>query len=137
MEKENAAANDLQVEVWVYPEGVKHKSASKLTNTKTLKAMLPEFDSDETKRITRKVDFRLIPVLTILYIVSFIDRSNIGNAKVAGMNAELELSGPQYNLALTAFFITYIIFEIPSNIVLKLTRPSLWIAVLVIAWGIV
>ena len=137
MEKENAAANDLQVEVCVYPEGVKHKSAFKLTNTKTLKTMLPEFDSDETKRITRKVDFRLIPVLTILYIVSFIDRSNIGNAKVAGMNAELELSGPQYNLALTAFFITYIIFEIPSNIVLKLTRPSLWIAVLVIAWGIV
>lgn len=53
------------------------------------------------------------------------------------MNAELGLTGIQYNMALTVFFFTYSIFEIPSNIVLKLMRPSHWIAILVISWGTV
>ena len=78
-----------------------------------------------------------MPVLTILYILSFIDRSNIGNAKVAGMNDELGLTGPQYNMALTVFFFPYAFFEVPSNVVLKLTRPSRWMCVLVISWGTV
>ncbi|KAI8686543.1 MFS domain-containing protein [Fusarium keratoplasticum] len=85
----------------------------------------------------RKIDFRLLPPLTILYIVAFMDRSNIGNAKVAGMNDELGLTGSQYNIALTVFFFPYAVFEVPSNIVLKLMRPSHWITILVIAWGTV
>ena len=78
------------------------------------------FDPKETKRILRKVDFRLIPVLALLYLLAFLDRmfqlrlkrshgrfanliegSNIANARVAGMNEELGLSGSQYNMALT------------------------------------
>jgi hypothetical protein len=59
------------------------------------------FDPKETKRILRKVDFRLIPTLAILYLLAFLDRSNIANAKVAGMNTELGLTGSQYNMALT------------------------------------
>lgn len=96
-----------------------------------------EFDSHEARRIARKIDYRLLPMLTILYILSFIDRSNIGNAKVAGMNEELNLTGHQYNMALTVFFFPYCLFEVPSNIVLKLTKPSRWITVLVISWGTV
>jgi len=61
----------------------------------------PVFDPKETKRILRKVDFRLIPVLAVLYLLAFLDRSNIANARVAGMNQELELTGQQYNMALT------------------------------------
>ena len=62
---------------------------------------LPRYDDKETKRILRKVDYRLLPVLTLLYVLAFLDRGNIGNAKVAGMNKELKLTGTQYNLALT------------------------------------
>jgi len=95
------------------------------------------FDPKETKRILRKVDFRLIPVLAVLYLLAFLDRSNIANARVAGMNAELELTGSQYNMALTVFFFPYAIFEVPSNVVLKLMRPSIWISILMVTWGIV
>jgi MFS family permease len=96
-----------------------------------------EFDPTEVNRVLKKVDWRLLPPLTLLYILAFIDRSNIGNAKIAGMNEELGLSGAQYNMALTVFFFPYAFFEIPSNIVLKSMRPSLWIGVLVVAWGTV
>lgn len=102
-----------------------------------VKGVHAEVDSHELKKIARKIDYRLLPMLTVLYILSFIDRSNIGNAKVAGMNDELKLTGDQYNMALTVFFFPYCLFEVPSNIVLKLTKPSRWIAVLVISWGTV
>ncbi|KAM0257548.1 hypothetical protein ACHAPA_011673 [Fusarium lateritium] len=95
------------------------------------------FDAAETKKIVRKIDWYLLPPLTLLYILSFIDRSNIGNAKVAGMNDDLGLTGPQYNMALTVFFFPYAVFEVPSNIVLKMVRPSRWMCLLVISWGTV
>jgi hypothetical protein len=53
------------------------------------------------------------------------------------MADDLHLTGPQYNAALTVFFATYVTFEIPSNMVLKVTRPSRWIAFLVVTWGTV
>lgn len=61
----------------------------------------PKYHDKETRRILRKVDFRLLPMLTLLYVLAFLDRGNIGNAKVAGMNKELHLTGSQYNIALT------------------------------------
>jgi MFS transporter, ACS family, DAL5 transporter family protein len=69
--------------------------------------------------------------------IAYVDRSNIGNAKIAGMEQDLDLVGQRYNIALTVFFVPYAFFEIPSNIVLKLIRPSIWIAILVFAWGTV
>lgn len=71
------------------------------------------------------------------YVLAFLDRGNIGNAKVAGMNVDLGLTGNQYNLALTVFFFPYALLEVPSNIVLKLMRPSRWICIMMIGWGAV
>lgn len=87
--------------------------------------------------ILRRIDCRLLPMLTVLYVLSFMDRSNIGNARVAGMNEDLKLTGSQYNIALTAFFFPYSLFEVPSNVVLKLVKPSWWISILVLIWGTV
>jgi hypothetical protein len=72
-----------------------------------------------------------------LYLVAFIDRTNIGNARIAGMNDDLNLRGLQYNTAVTIFFVPYTLFEVPSNIVLKLIRPSIWITILLFSWGVV
>lgn len=69
--------------------------------------------------------------------IGYVDRSNIGNAKIAGMSTDLKLQGLMYNTAVTIFFVPYALFEVPSNIVLKLVRPSLWISILLFSWGIV
>lgn len=61
----------------------------------------PRYDDKEMHKVLRKVDFHLMPMLTFLYLISFLDRGNIGNAKVAGMNVDLGLSSGQFNLALT------------------------------------
>jgi hypothetical protein len=86
----------------------------------------------EEKRLLRRVDIRLIPLLSILYLISFLDRGNVGNARVAGLTKDLRLSGTQYNIALTMFFIPYALFEVPSNIILKILKPKIWIPMIML-----
>ncbi|KFY04986.1 hypothetical protein O988_00359 [Pseudogymnoascus sp. VKM F-3808] len=89
---------------------------------------------DEAKTL-RKMDIRLIPALTILYLLSFLDRGNIGNANIQGLSDDLGLSDSQYNLCLTVFFFTYCFFEIPSNLLLKKFRPSIYLPTIMVLWG--
>jgi hypothetical protein len=62
---------------------------------------LPSYDPAETQKVLRKIDWRLLPTLALLYLLAFLDRGNLGNAKVAGMADDLHLTGTQYNLAAT------------------------------------
>jgi MFS family permease len=94
-------------------------------------------DYEERNRVLRKLDTRLLPFVSLLYLLSFLDRSNIGNAKVAGMAKDLHLVGLKYNIAAAMFFIPYCFAEVPSNILLKLVRPSRWIPSIMVAWGLV
>lgn len=57
-----------------------------------------EFDTKFTKRLLRKIDFALIPFLSLLYLLSFLDRTNIGNARLAGLEASLGMKGLAYNV---------------------------------------
>ena len=87
--------------------------------------------------ILRKMDLRLIPMLALLYLLSFLDRGNIGNAKIEGLVEDLGMTGAQYNWSLTVFFFTYAAFEVPSNLLLKRLRPSVWLPSIMVAWGTV
>ncbi|KIK47235.1 hypothetical protein CY34DRAFT_799590 [Suillus luteus UH-Slu-Lm8-n1] len=93
--------------------------------------------SVEDHRLLRKVDRRLLPIFTLLYLLSFLDRSNIGNAKIDGMTTDLGISPASYNTALAIYFVGYVIFEVPANIVLKRCNPQVWLPSLTLAWGIV
>ncbi|KAF4865654.1 putative transporter [Colletotrichum siamense] len=99
-------------------------------------AFLDNFPEERKKRVMRKLDWRLVPLLGLLYLISFLDRANIGNAKIEGLPEDLNLTGQQYNIALCVFFITYILFEVPSNmLLLKFKRPSTYMGILVTGWG--
>ncbi|EER39755.1 conserved hypothetical protein [Histoplasma capsulatum var. duboisii H88] len=88
------------------------------------------------KALIRQVDWRLLPILGGLYAIALIDRVNISNARVAGMNKELELHiGSRYTIALLVFFIPYFIFELPSNIVLRKVGSANWLAFVAFGWG--
>ena len=63
--------------------------------------VIAELPPAEARRILRKVDYHLVPLLALLYLVAFVDRSNIGNAKIAGMEKDLKLHGLQYNIAVS------------------------------------
>ncbi|EJU06610.1 MFS general substrate transporter [Dacryopinax primogenitus] len=90
----------------------------------------PKLSPEEELRLYRKIDRRLMPILSLMYLLSFLDRGNIGNAKIAGLTTDLGLVGNKYNIALTMFFVV-------SNLVLKKFRPSRWLPGIAIVWGIV
>ncbi|EFG35820.1 major facilitator family transporter [Brucella sp. NVSL 07-0026] len=83
----------------------------------------------------RKVAFRIIPLLMICYIIAYLDRVNVGFAKLQ-MSEELGFSEAIYGLGAGLFFIGYFFFEIPSNILLHKLGARLWIARIMIAWGL-
>ncbi|KZT25394.1 MFS general substrate transporter [Neolentinus lepideus HHB14362 ss-1] len=99
-------------------------------------ATIDGVDTHADRRLLRKVDLRLLPILTGLYLLSFLDRSNIGNAKLDGLATDLHLSPSGYNNALAVYFVAYVVFEIPANIILKRFDPQFWLPTLTLAWGI-
>jgi MFS family permease len=67
--------------------------------------------------------------------MSYLDRANIGNAKTGGLQADFKLTSDQYSIVLLVFFISYVVFEIPSNLFLARVRPSLYLSGLCVLWG--
>lgn len=90
----------------------------------------------QRQRTNRKIYRHLMPLLIIAYIISFIDRTNIGMAQKA-MSADIGLSATAFGLGAGLFFLTYALLEIPSNLMLAKVGARLWIARIMITWGIV
>lgn len=87
------------------------------------------------ERTLRKIAWRLIPFMILLYFVAFLDRVNIGFAALT-MNADLGLTQSMFGLASGIFFIGYVLFEVPSNIIMERVGARLWIARIMITWGL-
>lgn len=94
-----------------------------------------ELDRKEEVKLVRKIDWLVLPILTILYLLSFLDRSNIGNAKIEGLVTDLQIK--DYSSLLTVYFVGYVFAELPCNWVLKASTPMLWLPTLTLLWGIV
>lgn len=90
----------------------------------------------QDKKLLRKLDLHLIPWLTLLYLISFLDRTNIGNAKIDGLLTDLHMSQNQYQASLSIFFISYALFEPLTNVLLKRLRPSIFLPLIMLLWGI-
>ncbi|PVV00920.1 hypothetical protein BB560_004681 [Smittium megazygosporum] len=88
------------------------------------------------KRYLRKIDFRILPIVLMLYVFSLIDRGNIGAAFVSGMIEDIKLTKSQQGDTLTFFYIFYLLFQTPANIILKKTRPSIWFGITGSIWSI-
>ncbi|MBN3756133.1 MFS transporter [Paraburkholderia sp. Tr-20389] len=92
--------------------------------------------SDLESRVSRKLMWRIIPFIMLLYFVSFLDRVNVGFAAMT-MNKAIGLSPTEFGLGGGLFFIGYFLFEVPSNLILHRVGARIWIARVMITWGIV
>lgn len=98
---------------------------------------LASFTATERRSAWRKVDLHVLPVAVLLYVASYIDRANIGNARILGLADDLHLSSGQYNWALSIFFVGYVLLETPSNILLRKVRPSWYIPCITLVWALI
>ncbi|KEZ46557.1 Uncharacterized protein SAPIO_CDS0353 [Scedosporium apiospermum] len=108
-----------------------------------LLANLPDPDAGKSeeerreidKKLMWKVDLWLIPWLSFLYLLSFLDRTNIGNARLAGLEDNLNMKSGDYNNSLTIFFVSYALVEPITNALLKKLTPRIFFIIVIIAWG--
>ncbi|MEJ8851306.1 MFS transporter [Variovorax rhizosphaerae] len=92
-------------------------------------------DEVREKAIVRKITWRIIPFVFLLYIISYLDRANIGYAALQ-MNAELALTSEAFGFISGIFFIGYFLFEVPSNVMLNKYGARVWIARILVSWGV-
>ncbi|KAF2404699.1 MFS general substrate transporter [Trichodelitschia bisporula] len=90
-----------------------------------------------TRRILLKLDTHVLPVLALMFLCSFLDRTNVGNAKILGLEKDIHITNRQYDQGLAVFYATYIASELPSNLVLKRVSPRIWLPFLTFAWGVI
>jgi len=129
-EKKGAGGSDLESSGTRSPAIVEHED-------------LPDPDVGKTdeeraaldKALVWKIDRWLIPWLSLLYLLSFLDRTNIGNARVADMEPDIGMSGRDYNDALTIFFVSYAGAEPVTNLLLKHYSPRVFFTAIIFLWG--
>jgi MFS transporter, ACS family, tartrate transporter len=92
--------------------------------------------TDHRDETIRKIQWRILPFLILLYIVAFIDRSNIGFAALK-MNPDLGITSTQFGLAAGLFTVGYFLFEVPSNLLMHRYGARKWIARILFTWGAV
>lgn len=102
----------------------------------TLPATTPDAPSAFEAATYRKVSWRLAPLLLLCYVVAYLDRVNVGFAKLQ-MAADLHLSDAVYGLGAGIFFVGYFLFEVPSNVILHKVGARVWIARIMVTWGII
>ncbi|HXQ54100.1 MAG TPA: MFS transporter [Stellaceae bacterium] len=95
---------------------------------------ITNFSAEET-RILRKVSWRFLWFILLLFMVNFIDRTNVGFAALT-MNKELGISASMFALSLTCFAVAYFLCEIPSNLILERVGARIWLSRIAVTWGI-
>ncbi|MEO0313899.1 MAG: hypothetical protein RI928_355 [Pseudomonadota bacterium] len=95
-----------------------------------------EIATESNNRVYKKVAWRLVPFLCLCYLAAYLDRVNVGFAKLQ-MLSDLSFSNTVYGLGAGIFFLGYVIFEVPSNILMYKVGAKLWIARIMISWGLI
>lgn len=115
-------------------------SASQSGSTRASKTATAEDAANRTRlerKAVTKLDLLLVPSMSILYLAAFLDRTNVGNARVAGLQADLKISDVDYQTALTVTYVPYILAELPSNLILNRIGPRVLLPTICILWGLV
>ncbi|KAM0543853.1 hypothetical protein ACHAPJ_012090 [Fusarium lateritium] len=95
------------------------------------------FSPEDEKRLVRKLDRTILPWIMLLYLLSYIDRSNTGNARNIGLEEDIGLSSVQYQIASASFYIGTVLFGTIGGLMLKVVKPSTWLGICAIGWGAV
>ncbi|OQU96407.1 hypothetical protein CLAIMM_02492 [Cladophialophora immunda] len=99
-------------------------------------------DETRLKKLVRRIDLRIVPLLSFMYLLNYLDRGNVGNAKVLNEETgddllqQTHMTSTGYAITLSLFSVAYTLFELPSNWIIKrYVRPSIWLGLLLLCWG--
>ncbi|KAJ4387591.1 hypothetical protein N0V93_008186 [Gnomoniopsis smithogilvyi] len=90
-----------------------------------------------TSKLLRKIDLHLLPFLILMYLLNFLDRSNLAQARQGTLEQDLGMKGTDFNLATSIFFVAYLLMQLPSNMLITRVRPSIYLSAAMTLWGVV
>ncbi|EMD35419.1 hypothetical protein CERSUDRAFT_116188 [Gelatoporia subvermispora B] len=117
----------------VTPESSDEKDAGSLEKS----TIVSDPVATPSSRVWLKMDCFVVPLCTMMFFLSFLDRTNVSNARLAGLQQELKMTNTQYSIALTVTYIPYILVEIPSNLLYKTIGPHIMLPTMLSLWGLV
>ncbi|KAJ9635102.1 hypothetical protein H2199_008588 [Coniosporium tulheliwenetii] len=89
----------------------------------------------KTKELLRQVDWHLLPLLIMMYLLNFLDRNNLAQARLGTLEEDLGMTGTDFNLATSILFVGYLLMQLPSNLIITRVRPSIYLGVVMMVWG--
>ncbi|KAI1124160.1 allantoate permease [Nemania abortiva] len=89
------------------------------------------------KKLMRKVDTHLLPLLILMYLLNFLDRSNLAQARLGTLEEDLGMKGTDFNLATSILFVGYLLMQLPSNLLLTRAKPSVYLSIAMTIWGVI
>lgn len=102
----------------------------------SVRSLRPDERAQAEKKLVRKIDLRLIPMVIIMYVMNYLDRNNIAAARLGGLEEDLNLIGNQYQTSVSILFVGYVLMQIPSNLYLnKVGKPSIYLPTAMVIWG--
>ncbi|KAI1338273.1 MFS general substrate transporter [Xylariaceae sp. FL0016] len=96
-----------------------------------------ESRGEKEKKLLRKIDLRMMPLMMLIYVLNYLDRNNIATARLGSLEEDIGLHGTQYNTIISIFFVGYILTQIPTNMILNKMRPSIFLPSVMIGWATV
>ncbi|KIX99766.1 uncharacterized protein Z520_04402 [Fonsecaea multimorphosa CBS 102226] len=97
---------------------------------------LPEFDPKVLRRLRLKIDLWTVPMIFLISGLAFLDRANIGNARLAGLEKDLGMQGNDFNIVLTIFWVVYIVLEVPALVACKYFGPGWFLPAMTVGYGL-
>ncbi|KAJ6141073.1 hypothetical protein N7497_011966 [Penicillium chrysogenum] len=88
------------------------------------------------KGLLRKIDWRMMPTITVMFLMSYLDRINVSNARLAGLQEDLEMSDTVWNTGISMFYVGYLIGQLPGNLWLAKSNPRTGLSFMMLAWSI-
>ncbi|KAJ4858067.1 major facilitator superfamily domain-containing protein [Trichoderma breve] len=131
----SGSAEEIKIKETEHIEYERNELLARLTDPDEGKSEEEKQEID--RKLMWKVDLWLVPWLSLLYLLSFLDRTNIGNARLAHIEADLGMKGNNYNMILTIFFISYAVAEPVTNALLKRLTPRIFFTSIILTWGII
>ncbi|PAV15126.1 MFS general substrate transporter [Pyrrhoderma noxium] len=95
--------------------------------------------SEEELKLVRKLDLRILPIACLLYLFAYLDRSNLGNARLQGLTTDVlggDPNGQLYGWLVSIFYFPYILLQVPATLLMKLFSPRIWLGLSALGWGI-
>jgi MFS family permease len=135
-------ASDMNKDIFKSPSltGMNSVSPGEMGEISRMPESLRELSADEmaslNKKLVRKMDLVILPIIGILYILNYVDRQNLSAAKLQGITDDLHMTTQQFATAISILFVGYLPFQIPSNLLItKIPRPGMYICTATVIWG--